>query len=98
MPERWARPAAGVVTRYWIGWLLTSEMTSTHVQVLFHQALEDQGLLDAATGELLGPDGRPPGRDRGGPPILVAWSVNGSLNRMWRTTRPLLLYGGHITE
>jgi putative transposase len=32
-----------VVTRYWIGYLLTTEMTSTQVQVLFHQALEDQG-------------------------------------------------------
>lgn len=44
-----------VVTRYWIGYLLTSEMTSTQVQLLFARALEDQGLLDLATGELLAP-------------------------------------------
>ena len=66
-----------VVTRYWIGYLLTTEMTSTQVQVLFHAALEDQGLLDRATGELLGPDGRPLHRDDDGSPILVAWSDNG---------------------
>lgn len=47
------------------------------MQVLFHTALEDQELLDPATGELLGPDGRPLGLEEGGPPILVAWSDNG---------------------
>ena len=41
-----------VVTRYWIGYLLTSEQTSTQAQLLFARALEDQQLLDA--------DGRPP--------------------------------------
>lgn len=66
-----------VVTRYWIGYLLTTEMTSTQVQVLFHRALEDQGLLDPHTGELVGPDGRPLNRDGDHGPILVAWSDNG---------------------
>jgi len=59
-----------VVTRYWIGYLLTSEQTHTQVQLLFARALEDQGLL--------GPDGRPPDRGPDDPPILVAWSDNGS--------------------
>jgi hypothetical protein len=49
-------------------------MTSTQAQVPFHAALEDQGLLEAATGVLLGPDGRPLDRADDGPPILVAWS------------------------
>ncbi len=62
---------------YWIGFLLTTEMTSSQVQVLFHQALEDQGRIDGFTGELLGSDGRPLQRDEDGPPILVAWSDNG---------------------
>ncbi len=75
--RRVAYAIVDVVTRYWIGYLLTAEMTSTQVQVLFHQALEDQGLLDGATGELLGGDGRPLDRDDDGPPILVAWSDNG---------------------
>ena len=75
--KRVAYAIVDVVTRYWIGYLLTTEMTSSQVQVLFHTALEDQGLLDAATGELLGPDGRPLDRDDDGPPILVAWSDNG---------------------
>lgn len=66
-----------VVTRYWIGYLLTSEMTSTQVQVLFAQALDDQGLLDPVTGVLLGPDGRRLERDDDPAPILVAWSDNG---------------------
>ncbi len=57
-----------VVTRYWIGYLLSSEQTTTQAQLLFAQALVDQGLLRA--------DGTPPGeRDDG--PILVAWSDNG---------------------
>ena len=75
--RRVAYAIVDVVTRYWIGYLLTTEMTSTQVQVLFHAALADQGLLDRTTGELLGPDGRPLVRDDDGPPILVAWSDNG---------------------
>lgn len=66
-----------VVTRYWIGYLLTSEMTSTQVQLLFTRALEDQGLIDTVTGQLLGPDDRSAtGSDDAGP-VLVAWSDNG---------------------
>lgn len=59
-----------VVTRYWIEVLVTVEMTSTQVQVLFTRALEDQGLIDPLTGEML--------NDRHeDEPILVAWSDNG---------------------
>ena len=59
-----------VVTRYWIGYLLTSEQTTTQVQLLFARALEDQGLL--------GDDGLPLGDEDEDGPILVAWSDNGS--------------------
>lgn len=58
-----------VVTRYWIGCLLTSEQTSTQAQLIFARALEDQDLLDA--------DGLAPVGE-GGLPILVAWSDNGT--------------------
>ena len=68
--KRVAYAIVDVVTRYWIGYLLTTEQTSTQVQLLFARALEDQGLL--------GPDGLPPERDPDDPPILVAWSDNGS--------------------
>src|SRR5947209_14183024 len=67
--KRVAYAIVDVVTRYWIGYLLTSEQTHTQVQLLFARALEDQGLL--------GEDGLPSDRDREGP-ILVAWSDNGS--------------------
>jgi hypothetical protein len=36
-----------VVTRYWIGYLLSSEQTHTQAQLLFASALEDQGPLGA---------------------------------------------------
>ena len=49
--KRVAYAIVDVVTRYWIGYLLTSEQTHTQVQMLFARALEDQGLL--------GPDGLP---------------------------------------
>jgi putative transposase len=68
--KRVAYAIVDVVTRYWIGYLLTSEQTHTQVQLLFARALEDQGLL--------GDDGLPPDRDGEGHPILVAWSDNGS--------------------
>ena len=63
-----------VVSRYWIGWLSTTEQTSTQVQLLFSDALESQGLL--------GPDGRPirhsdSDRDGDQGPALIAWSDNG---------------------
>jgi transposase InsO family protein len=67
--KRVAYAIVDVVTRYWIGYLLTTEQTSTQAQLLFARALEDQGLLGA--------DGLPPERDGGGP-ILVAWSDNGT--------------------
>jgi putative transposase len=59
-----------VVTRYWIGYLLSSEQTSTQAQLLFARALEDQDLLDA--------DGRPPAGDDDDMPVLIAWSDNGT--------------------
>jgi transposase InsO family protein len=62
--------AIDVVTRYWIGYLLSSEQTSTQAQLLFARALEDQHLLDA--------DGRPPAVDEDGLPVLIAWSDNGT--------------------
>ena len=68
--KRVAYAIVDVVTRYWIGYLLTSEQTHTQVQLLFARALEDQGLL--------GPDGLPPDRGPEDPPILVAWSDNGT--------------------
>jgi transposase InsO family protein len=67
--KRVAYAIVDVVTRYWIGYLLTSEQTSTQAQLLFARALEDQDLLDA--------DGLPPVIEDG-LPILVAWSDNGS--------------------
>jgi transposase InsO family protein len=68
--KRVAYAIVDVVTRYWIGYLLTSEQTHTQVQLLFARALEDQGLL--------GPDGLPLRDDDEDGPILVAWSDNGA--------------------
>ena len=67
--KRVAYAIVDVVTRYWIGYLLSSEQTHTQVQLLFARALEEQGLLGA--------DGLPPEHDSEGP-ILVAWSDNGA--------------------
>jgi putative transposase len=67
--KRVAYAIVDVVTRYWIGYLLTTEQTPTQAQLLFARALEDQALL--------GPDGLPIGVENDGP-ILVAWSDNGS--------------------
>ncbi len=58
-----------VVTRYWIGYLLSSEQTSTQAQLLFATALEDQGLVDGSGQRVVGEDGLP---------VLIAWSDNGS--------------------
>ena len=66
--RRVAYAIVDVVTRYWIGYLLSGEQSSTQAQLLFARALEDQGLL--------GDDGTPPASDDG--PILVAWSDNGT--------------------
>ena len=68
--KRVAYAIVDVVTRYWIGYLLTSEQTSTQAQLLFARALEDQDLLDA--------DGLPPSVEDDGLPVLIAWSDNGS--------------------
>jgi putative transposase len=68
--KRVAYAIVDVVTRYWIGYLLSAEQTSTQAQLLFARALEDQ--------RLLGPDGLPPDHSPEDPPILVAWSDNGS--------------------
>ena len=68
--ERVAYSIVDVLTRYWIGYLVSTAQTSTQAQLLFARALEDQGLL--------GPDGLPHERDPEDPPILVAWSENGS--------------------
>ncbi|MGZ6576672.1 MAG: integrase core domain-containing protein, partial [Solirubrobacteraceae bacterium] len=69
--KRVAYAIVDVVTRYWIGYLLTSEQTHTQeVQLLFARALEDQ--------RLLGADGLPLRDDDQDGPILVAWSDNGS--------------------
>jgi len=68
--KRVAYAIVDVVTRYWIGYLLTTEQTHTQVQLLFARALEDQGLL--------GPDGLPLAAGDHNEPILVAWSDNGA--------------------
>jgi putative transposase len=67
--RRVAYAIVDVVTRYWIGYLLSVEQTTTQVQLLFSDALAGQGLL--------GPDGTPAGDPDSGP-ILVAWSDNGA--------------------
>jgi putative transposase len=67
--KRVAYAIVDVVTRYWIGYLLTAETSSTQAQLLFAAALEDQGLLDS--------EGLPPAREDG-LPILVALSDNGT--------------------
>jgi transposase InsO family protein len=67
--RRVAYAIVDVVSRYWIGYLLSPEQTSTQAQLLFAQALEEQ--------RLLGPDGVPDRRGDDGP-ILVAWSDNGT--------------------
>ena len=67
--RRVAYAIVDVVTRNWIGYLLSVEQTSTQAQLLFARALENQGLL--------GPDGVPPSGEQDGP-ILVAWSDNGA--------------------
>ena len=67
--KRVAYAIVDVVTRYLIGYLLTTEQTSTQAQLLLARALEDQDLLDS--------DGLPPAVEDG-LPILVASSDNGA--------------------
>ncbi len=66
--NRVAYAIVDVVTRYWIGYLLSTEQTSTQAQLLFARALQAQDLLDS--------EGLPPAAEDG-LPILVAWSDNG---------------------
>jgi transposase InsO family protein len=67
--RRVAYAIVDVVTRYWIGYLLTSERSSIQARLLFARALEDE--------RLIGDAGTPPPSDDG-LPILVAWSDNGA--------------------
>jgi putative transposase len=67
--KRVAYAIVDVVTRYWIGYLLSVEQTTTQAQLLFAQALEDQGLQELAGAA---------GQDPDSAPILVAWSDNGA--------------------
>jgi putative transposase len=67
--KRVAYAIVDVVTRYWIGYLLSVEQTTTQAQLLFAQALEDQGLVELAGVA---------GQDPTAAPILVAWSDNGA--------------------
>jgi putative transposase len=61
-----------VVTRYWIRYLVTTEQTTTQVQLLFAEALEDQGLLAGLSPQRLDLAVDDPRR-----PILLAWSDRG---------------------
>lgn len=61
-----------VVSRFWIGYLLTPEFSDTQTQVVFTSALQHQGLL-----ELLTPERVDLALDDPRRPILVAWSDNG---------------------
>ncbi len=58
---RVASAIVDVVTRYWIGYLLSGEQTSTQAQLLFARALEDQRLLaaDRTPQTAVGEDGLP---------------------------------------
>jgi putative transposase len=67
--RRVAYAIVDVVTRYWIGYLVSVEQTATQAQLLFTGALESQRLLRA--------DGSAQTETRDGP-ILVACSDNGS--------------------
>ncbi|MEX1262786.1 MAG: DDE-type integrase/transposase/recombinase, partial [Actinomycetota bacterium] len=61
-----------LVSRKWIGTLVSVEETSTQVQVIFEQALCDEGLVELITPERLELDLADPRR-----PILLAVSDNG---------------------
>jgi len=61
-----------VVSRYWIDYLLTPELTTVQVQLAFSHALEAEGLLALLTPERVDLAIDDPRR-----PILVAWSDNG---------------------
>lgn len=61
-----------VVSRKWIGHLLTADESSTPVKPLFAEALEREGILDLLTPDRLDLDVDDPRR-----PVLLAWSDNG---------------------
>jgi len=61
-----------VVSRYWIDYLLTPELTTTQVQLAFARALEHEGLMGLLTPERVDLPLDDPRR-----PILVAWSDRG---------------------
>lgn len=61
-----------IVSRYWVDYLLTPELTTTQVQLAFARALEAEGLLALLTPERLDRPADDPRR-----PILVAWSDRG---------------------
>jgi putative transposase len=65
-----------LVSRKWLGTVLSVEETSTQIELAFSRALEDEGLIAAITDRLDGrirPD-RPDGTHT---PVLLAWSDNG---------------------
>lgn len=64
-----------VVSRFWIDTLVTTEASSTAVQLLFASAMESQGLLDAEGQPI--PRRYPQDDGDDGGPVLVAWSDNG---------------------
>lgn len=61
-----------VVSRKWIGHLLTADESSTPVKPLFAEALEREAILDLLTPDRLDLDIDDPRR-----PVLLAWSDNG---------------------
>lgn len=61
-----------VVSRKWIGHLLTADESSTPVRPLFAEALENEGILELLTPERLDLEHDDPAR-----PVLLAWSDNG---------------------
>lgn len=61
-----------VVSRKWIGVVLTADESSTPVKPLFADALEAEGIL-----ELLTPDRLDLAHDDPARPVLLAWSDNG---------------------
>ncbi|MGH7672502.1 MAG: transposase [Gemmatimonadales bacterium] len=61
-----------VVSRKWIGHLLTADESSTPVRPLFAEALEREGILELLTPERLDLERDDPRR-----PVLLAWSDNG---------------------
>jgi putative transposase len=74
--KRAATAIEDVVSRKWLGTVLSVEETSTQVELAFTHALEDEGLMGAIGDRL---DGRiaPDRADGTHTPVLLAWSDNG---------------------